>query len=109
MYVATLQGERTMADLINRLYLVPQGSQFSRLLHLKPREAEDLARRAETALRQANPALADLDKLPPGTVIVVPDVEGLQRTAAAQPSAAAGRDVVLDVRQDAGAAQKALF
>lgn len=80
MNIATLQGERTLSDLAGRLYQVPQAGLLGRLVHLSGREAEALVQKAGDALRQANPMLTDLAGLPPGTVIVVPEVEGLAHT-----------------------------
>jgi hypothetical protein len=80
MNIATLQGERTLTDLVGRLYQVPDGGLLSWLLCQSTRETEALVKKAEDALRRANPILVNLGALPPGTVIVVPEVEGLKHT-----------------------------
>jgi hypothetical protein len=109
MHFSSLKGERTVADLVNRLYQVPEAARLGKLRTLEPGKTEDLARRAEAALRQANPQLAQLDKLPPGTAIIVPDVAGLGRTAGVQPAGAVARDIVKDMRQDTAAAQHGMI
>jgi hypothetical protein len=81
MRVTIYQGEKTVTDLVTRLFQVPQASRLSRLLSLSSGETQALVQKAEAALRQANPALSDLEHLPPGTVLVIPTVEGLQPTA----------------------------
>jgi hypothetical protein len=78
MKIAILQGDRTLADLADRLYQAPEGGLLSRPLPKSSREA--LVHKAEAALRRANPTLANLAALPPGAVIAVPDVEGLKHT-----------------------------
>ena len=83
MQYATLQGEKTVADLVNRLYQLPNASQLSTTLTQNPAATKALVAQAADALQRANPALTDLSKIPPNMVIVVPPVSGLNPTAAA--------------------------
>lgn len=69
MRFAVTRGERGLSALSRRLFKGP-GATLSR----------NLAREASQALVRANPILADLRKVPAGTVIVVPDVPGVTHT-----------------------------
>jgi hypothetical protein len=64
---ATASGERTISSLARKLYDV--------------RDRESL-QKAEKALTDANPALSDIRNLAPGTPVEVPDVRGVEFTAA---------------------------
>jgi hypothetical protein len=71
MSFASFEGETRISDLVERLYAVPDGSPAA------------LRRSIEKTLREANPQLANLRKVPTGTPILVPEVAGVERTAAA--------------------------
>src|SRR5437867_1468359 len=72
MWIAVTKGEGKLADLAARVYRIeaPQ-------VRAKTKAASD-------ALLEANPELAQLATLPPGTHVVVPEVEGLEPTEEAQ-------------------------
>ena len=61
MRLATFEGDRDISSLVHRL------------LHLGGPKAPELRKTAEEELLRANPALAHMDRLVPGTVIVIPD------------------------------------
>lgn len=61
-----LKGERKLADVVERAFG-----------ELKAADRE----RAEAALARANPQLAKLDELAPGSLIVIPPVPGIARRA----------------------------
>jgi hypothetical protein len=108
MRVATFQGEADLTALVARLYQVPQSGKLSRLLTLSPEETTALVNKAATALCQANPALADPGKVPRGTLLVVPAVEGLQQTSSVQPANLARGNLRKRLAQAAPAAQAQL-
>jgi hypothetical protein len=108
MRVATFQGEADLTALVARLYQVPQSGKLSRLLTLSPEETTALVNKAATALRQANPALADPGKVPRGTLLVVPAVEGLQQTSSVQPANLARGNLRKRLAQAAPGAQTQL-
>jgi hypothetical protein len=85
MNFATSKGERKLSDLVQRLYPV-QGKAA-------------LGRQAEDALLRANPHLADLSKVPAGSLILVPPVPGLAAAAEPPPVEGAVRDAVDAVRK----------
>jgi len=63
-YIA-LENDTNMADLMSQVYA------------LNAAGAAPQASQAQAALRQANPQLANLATLPAGTLVVVPDVPGV--------------------------------
>jgi hypothetical protein len=65
MQIATLKGERTVAELAARLYKITGPG------------ASDAAKQAADALLKANPALSNIDRLPVGSAIVIPDTPHL--------------------------------
>jgi hypothetical protein len=69
MSFVVYKGEKRIGDLVTRAY--------------GELKAED-AKRAEAALRKANPQLARLRELKPGAVVVVPPVVGLKPPAATE-------------------------
>ncbi len=69
MRYITAKSETSLSDLTRRLFDV-QGPQ-----------AAERTKQAESALRQANPHLGDLARVPAGTMILVPDVPGVSSTA----------------------------
>ena len=68
---ATIQNE-TLNDLVTRVYAFDSGP------------SAKVTRAARQALLDANPYLADLKQVPPGTVFTVPDVQGAQPSAATE-------------------------
>jgi hypothetical protein len=108
MRVATYQGEATTTDLVARLYQVPQSGKLSRLLNLSAAETAGLVKKAQAALREANPRLSDLSQLPKGTLLVVPAVAGLQHTASVQLLNPARRNALKVLTQAVAGAQAAL-
>ena len=85
MRISFYRGERDLTELAQRLF---GGG-----------KAE--AARAEEALLEHNPHLAELDKVDEGTPVVVPDVEGLTPTDEAVPVAAAAVDALAASVRDA--------
>ena len=98
MRYATFQGEKAVADLVNRLYQLPNASKLNTALTHSPDETRALVKKAEDALRSANPALADLSRTPANTVIVVPPVDGLNHTGAVITPGAAPQATISDLR-----------
>lgn len=68
---ATIENE-TLADLVARVYTFDEGA------------SAKTTRAARQALVDANPYLADLAQVPPGTVFTVPDVDGAEPSAATE-------------------------
>ena len=60
MHFAFFKGDKSLAELVARLF------------HLEGPAAKDVAKKAEESLLQANPHLADLGTLAPGSKIIVP-------------------------------------
>lgn len=63
MPIATYRGEKSVADIADKLYL-----------KLTPRQRET----AEAAILKANPQLTDLRRVPDGAVLRVPDIPELR-------------------------------
>ena len=64
MKFVTIKTETSLADLSREVF------------DIKGPKAATASKNAQTALREANPHIADLKKLPAGMLIVVPDVPG---------------------------------
>lgn len=64
---------------------------------LKGRISAGAKESALDAIRRANPSL-NLDKIPPGTVVMVPPVDGLKDTSSHDPARVAADDLVSRVR-----------
>lgn len=77
MRIAVFRGEASVSELAARLYAVEDDGE--------PRRQRLL--RAEAALVEANPQLENVDVLPSGATIRVPDVPGLSHTSESTPSA----------------------
>jgi hypothetical protein len=71
MRLAPYNGERTVAELARRLF---QLDEFT------GNRAKEAAREVEAALRNANPHLQDIRRIGAGTLLVVPEVEGVRHT-----------------------------
>jgi hypothetical protein len=78
MRIVTIKTAASLDEIAGRFYMIegPKGS--------------TAAKQAEAALRQANPHLGDLNTIPEGAVILVPDKEGLKPKADPEPSFALG-------------------
>ncbi len=96
MRFATYQGEQHLADLVGRLF------QFT-VAH-----AGTLAQQAEAALLQANPQLRSLATLPAGTLIMVPEVPGVEPTNEVQPVGEPISGLVAHIRLALGDVTKTL-
>ena len=68
-FVTTVAGE-TLEALVARAYDVPAGA------------PKAVAKRAQTAIVDANPFLKAMDAVPDATIVAVPDVEGATASAA---------------------------
>lgn len=79
--------ERSLADLADSVLL--------------KRTAAATRATALDAIRAANPGL-DLDRIDPGTVVVLPDVKGLRRVSAGEPVHDAAADLVTRVKEGIG-------
>ena len=71
MKFVTIKTETSLADLTRDVF------------EIKGAKAASAAKNAQAALREANPHIADLKKVPSGTLVVVPDMPGI-KTAPAQ-------------------------
>lgn len=81
MQIITTKTPVTLTALTNKLFAIP-GT-----------KATAASKEAQAALREANPQLGELTKLPAGTLVVVPEMPGLQATAL-QPESQAGNETV---------------
>ncbi len=72
MQFAVSKGEASVAELATRLF------------DIKGRGAAETMKRTEAALLAANPHLADLTKIPAGTIVVIPDLPGTPAVRAPQ-------------------------
>jgi hypothetical protein len=64
MKFVTIKTETSLADLGREVF------------EIKGAKAATAAKSAQAALREANPHIADLKKVPAGTLVIVPDVPG---------------------------------
>jgi hypothetical protein len=71
MHIVTIKKAAPLGEIVGQVYAL-EGQKGA-------------AQQAEAALRGANPHLADLKTVPEGTVIVVPDKEGLKPTGSSEP------------------------
>src|SRR5215472_14382763 len=70
MKFVTIKTETSLADLTRDVF------------EIKGAKAASAAKTAQAALREANPHVADLKKVPSGTLVVVPDVPGIKAAPA---------------------------
>jgi hypothetical protein len=70
MKFVTIKTETSLADLSREVF------------DIKGPKAAKASKNAQTALREANPHIADLKKLPAGMLVVVPDVPGMKAVPA---------------------------
>ena len=85
MRFASFEGQPTVSELVDRLFDVPS------------RRASPLRKAAEQALRDANPQLAHLRKVPAGTPILVPEVPGVPVIREDRPPATPWEDLIKDL------------
>jgi len=70
MKFVTTKAETSLAELTREVF------------EIKGPKAAAAAKSAQAALRQANPHIAHLTKLPSGTLVIVPDVPGIKTVSA---------------------------
>jgi phage tail protein X len=70
MKFVTIKTETSLAELTRDVF------------EIKGTKAASAAKTAQAALREANPHVADLKKVPSGTLVVVPDVPGIKAAPA---------------------------
>jgi hypothetical protein len=95
MSFASFEGETRISDLVGRFYTVPEGSPAA------------LRRSVEKALREANPQLTNLRRVPVGTPILVPEVPGVERTGVAAATPPLGK-IVGDLTKSLKTAQQSV-
>src|SRR5438034_2960311 len=95
MKIASFQGEKSLSELVSRLYKI------------RGPRAEAQARAAEEALLRANPHLLDLESLPAGAIIRVPDVRGVKTADTGLAAANLPSDIVEAAGQAVSAARTA--
>src|SRR4051812_28620985 len=78
MRIVTIKKAAPLGEIVGQLYAI------------EAQKGAHAAQQAEAALRQANPHLADLNAVPEGTVILVPEREGLKPKAPSEPHMPAG-------------------
>jgi hypothetical protein len=87
MRLAMFKGEKSIEDLAARLFQVKAGDAEAR-------------KRASAALIEANPQLANLDRVPPGSVVVVPDApHAVNAGEVVEPAIMAARDLARSVAE----------
>jgi phage tail protein X len=92
MKFVTIKSETTVADLTREVF------------EIKGAKAAATSRSAQAALREANPHIADLKKVPPGTLVVVPDVPGI-KTAPGQSLGDVGAEMIRQLKSALTAAK----
>ena len=85
MRFTSVEGQPLVSELVDKLFDVPA------------RRASPLRKAAEQALRDANPQLANLRKVPAGTPILVPEVPGIPAIREDRPPATPWDDLVKDL------------
>jgi hypothetical protein len=73
MKFVTIKNKTSLAELSRNVF------------EIKGPKAATAARSAHAALREANPHIADLKELPAGTLVVVPDLPGIDAPSAQSP------------------------
>lgn len=82
MKIGIFQGERTLAELVRRVY------------DLGPDVDKEVVLRAEKALIRANPKLKHPSEVPSGTFISLPDVLGLRVAVGEHPLEPIAREII---------------
>jgi len=93
MKFVTIKSETSLADLSREVF------------EIKGAKAAATAKRAQAALREANPHLADVKKVPAGTLVIVPDVPGTKE-APAQSVGDVSAEMINRLRSALAAAKK---
>jgi hypothetical protein len=93
MKFVTIKSETSLADLSREVF------------EIKGAKAAAAAKRAQAALREANPHLADVNKVPAGTLVIVPDVPGTKE-APAQSVGDVSAEMITRLRSALAAAKK---
>jgi len=75
------------------------------VFEIKGARADTASKNAQAALREANPHIADLKKVPAGTLVVVPDVPGI-KTASAQSPGEVSAEMISRLRSALVAAKR---
>lgn len=95
MKFVTIKSETNLADLSREVF------------EIKGAKAASAAKRAQAALREANPHLADVKKVPAGTLVIVPDVPGTKE-APAQSVGDVSAEMISRLRSALAAAKKVI-
>lgn len=95
MKFVTIKSETSLADLSREVF------------EIKGPKAAAAAKRAQAALREANPHLADVKKVPAGTLVIVPDVPGTKE-APAQSVGDVSAEMISRLRSALAAAKKVI-
>jgi Phage Tail Protein X len=95
MKFVTIKSETNLADLSREVF------------EIKGAKAAAAAKRAQAALREANPHLADVKKVPAGTLVIVPDVPGTKE-APAQSVGDVSAEMISRLRSALAAAKKVI-
>jgi uncharacterized protein YdcH (DUF465 family) len=95
MKFVTIKSETSLADLSREVF------------EIKGAKAAAAAKRAQVALREANPHLADVKKVPAGTLVIVPDVPGT-KDAPAQSVGDVSAEMINRLRSALAAAKKVI-
>ncbi len=93
MRFTTIDGQPLFSELVDQLFDVPA------------RRASPLRKAAEQALRDANPQLANVRKVPRGTPILVPDVPGVAPIPEDRPAPAPWDDLAKDLARALASAE----
>lgn len=95
MKFVTIKSETSLADLSREVF------------EIKGAKAAAAAKRAQAALREANPHLVDVKKVPAGTLVIVPDVPGTKE-APAQSVGDVSAEMISRLRSALAAAKKVI-
>jgi hypothetical protein len=95
MKFVTIKTETTLADLGREVF------------EIKGAKAAMTSKSAQAALREANPHIADLKKVPAGTLVMVPDVPGV-KTAPAQSPGEVSAEMISRLRSALAAAKRVI-
>lgn len=95
MKFVTIKSETNLADLSREVF------------EIKGAKAAAAAKRAQAALREANPHLADVKKVPAGTLVIIPDVPGTKE-APTQSVGDVSAEMISRLRSALAAAKKVI-
>lgn len=85
MRFESFEGQSSVSELVDKIFDLPG------------QRPSPLRKAAEQALRDANPQLANLRKVPAGTPILVPEVPGVPVIGADRPSVTPWDDLLADL------------